>query len=364
MPEEQVANPASKSSFCSSLIEDAWHDLAGPNAFESWHFDAVSDDGREAVVIAFYDNFVLSPRFHSASSRTDSNGGGTMSQKRFPAVSFVYSIDGSSILSGVNEFSLSELEANKEKPELVLGKSSFRIEEQDYGKAYIVTVDIDTVRGRRIRAELEWLTIEADLMPGAVEKSSAIWNIAVPRSDVSGKIMLIGRRGKVRKLMQFRGTGYHDHVSSENVHYRDLGSRMWGRAHYVDSTVVFDRLGGVQDRKAGGDIYLVRDGKIEVRPAACEASEHRRDLWGLNVPRKIEFTVGEEVRLDVRPVSTVRSGFSDVKMLSEITLDLKDGKQRKTIGLTEFVDPRRMRNPFFRWISDLRIGKRGRSPIF
>ena len=51
-------------SFCSSLKDDRWHNLSGPNAFESWHFDAVSDDGREALVITFYDNYVLSPRFY------------------------------------------------------------------------------------------------------------------------------------------------------------------------------------------------------------------------------------------------------------------------------------------------------------
>lgn len=364
MSDEQVNKPATTVVFCSSIADDAWHDLAGPNAFESWHFDAVSDDGREALVIAFYDNFVLSPRFHTASSRTDTNGGIAIGQKRFPAVSFVYSVDGKPVLSAVNEFSTAELEASGEMPSVRLGRSRFSIERTQYGQGYMVTVDIATVRGRNIRAEMEWLTIDADLMPRSDETCSAMWNIAVPRSDVSGKIMLIGRRGAVRKLIQFRGTGYHDHVSSENVHYRNLGSRMWGRAHYVDATVVFDRLGGVQDRKAGGNVFLVRDGKIEARAAACEASEHRRDLWGLNVPRKIEFTVKDEFKLDVRPVNTVRSGFSEVKMLSEITLDLFDGKLRKTIGLTEFVDPRRMRNPLFRWISDLRIGKRGRSPVF
>lgn len=363
MSDEQVNKPATKVSFCSSLADDAWHDLAGLNAFESWHFDAVSDDGREAVVVTFYDNFVLSPRFHSASSRADTNGSSALSQKRFPAVSFVYSIDGRPVLSSVNEFDPSQFKAAAEKPELELGRSSFRVERTEYGTGYMVTVDIDTMRGRRIRAEMEWLTIEADLMPRSDKANSAIWNIAVPRSDVSGKIKLIGRRGSVRKLMQFRGTGYHDHISSENVHYRDLGSRMWGRAHFVDTTVVFDRLGGVQDRKAAGNVFIIRDGRIAEYEAGCEASEHRRDRWGLNVPRRIDFETAGGLRLGVRPVNTVRSGFSDVKMLSEIELDLKDGKTRKTVGLTEFVDPRRMRNPFFRWISDLRIGKRGRSPI-
>jgi len=355
MSELQVTQPAVDVSYCSSLNDDVWHDLAGPNAFESWHFDAVSDDGREAIVIAFYDNFVLSPRFHRPNLPV---------QRRFPAVSLVYSLDGKTVLSSVNEFAPSDFNADAHKANICISGSTFSVERAEYGTGYMVTVEIKTVRGRRIRAELEWLTIEADLMPRTDEKAAAIWNIVVPRSDVSGKIMLIGRRGKVRKTVQFRGSGYHDHVSSENVHYRDLGSRMWGRAHFVDSTVVFDRHGGVQDRLAGGNVFLIRDGEIHESKAACVASEHRRDRWGLNVPRRIEFATGDDIRLTILPVRNVRSGFSEVKMLSEVTLELIDAKPRKTIGLTEFVDPRRMRNPLFRWISDLRIGRAGRSPMF
>ena len=59
MSDETTQRSASQISVCSSLSDDTWHNLAGPNAFESWHFDGLSDDGREAVVIAFYDNYIL-----------------------------------------------------------------------------------------------------------------------------------------------------------------------------------------------------------------------------------------------------------------------------------------------------------------
>lgn len=362
MSELQVTKPSVEVTFCSSVNDDVWHNLTGPNAFESWHFDAVSDDGREALVIVFYDNFVLSPRFYNTPNQADLVR--EVSKHRFPAVSLVYSVDGKTTLSSVNEFTFSDFHAAKEKTDIKISENSFRIEKAEYGAGYMVTVDICTLRGRRIRAELEWLSIESDLKPPATERSKAIWNAVTPRSDVSGKITLIGRTGKVRKLVPFRGTGYHDHVSSENAHYRDLGSRMWGRAHFVDSTVIFDRHGGVQNRNASGHVYLIRDGRIHEYSSACVASEHRRDRWGLSVPRHIEFTTYDGMNVLVEPKSTVRSGFTDVKMLSEITLGLRDGKVRKTMGLTEFVDPSRMRNPFFRWISDLRIGREGRSPKF
>ncbi|MEQ1603713.1 MAG: hypothetical protein ABL999_02480 [Pyrinomonadaceae bacterium] len=360
MAEENGSEPTKNVSFCSSLKDDVWHSLAGPNAFESWHFDAVSDDGREALVIAFYDNYVLSPRF-ILNSQTAPNV--TYSGRhRFPAVSFVYAVDGKPVIGSVNEFVESDFGPLGEHG-CKVGESSFRIDTAQYGSGFMVNIDLGTFGGRRIRAELEWLFIESDLAP-VTERTSGVWNAVAPRADVSGKITLVGRRGKVRKTVQFRGTGYHDQVTSENVHYRDLSSRMWGRAHFVDSTVVFDRLGGVQNHLAPGKIYLIRDGQIEARDAACKASEHKRDGWGLLVPRRIVFRSDDEIDLLIQPLTAFRSGFSEVKMLSEVTLTTNDGKSRKSVGITEFVDPRRLRSRIFRWISDLRIGREDRSPLF
>jgi hypothetical protein len=225
-------------------------------------------------------------------------------------------------------------------------------------------IDLPTFGGRRITAEIEWLLVESDLLPAADIASEADWNLAVPRADVTGHIRLIGRSGKIRKSIPFRGTGYHDHIKSRGLHYRELSSRMWGRAHFSDATVVFERHGGVQDHAAAGKFFLIRDGEIHERRAECLASEHRRDKWGLMVPRRIAYTSDDNIRIRVKPVSTIRSGLCDVRMLSEITLGLRDGKPRKTVGLTEFIDPRRMKSSVFRMIADMRIGKNGRSPLF
>lgn len=363
MAETRDDQSAGEVSYCSSLADDVWHGLAGSNAFESWHFDAVSDDGREALAIAFYDNYPLSPRFHDLSKGDEDENGTSRSSERCPAVSLVYSVDGKAVLDGVNEYGANEFHVNSHFLDYTIGDSNIRIDEAEYGVGFFVTVDIRVARGRHIRAELEWLLIESSLSPRTEGDPTAMWNLVAPRADVSGKIMLLGRRGKVRKLFQFRGTGYHDHISSRNVHYRDLSSRVWGRAHFVDATVVFDRHGGVQNRNAPGRFFLIRDGKIEARTAECEASGKRRDKLGIRIPRNLVFHSGDGILLSIKPVRTVRSGLSEVKVLCEVSLDAGDGKQRQTIGFAEFIDPRRIRNPVIRWIGDLKVGRSGRSPV-
>jgi hypothetical protein len=48
--------------FSSSVQADVWHPQPDPKSYEWWYFDALADDGEEAVVIMFLDNFIYSPR--------------------------------------------------------------------------------------------------------------------------------------------------------------------------------------------------------------------------------------------------------------------------------------------------------------
>ncbi|MDQ2746517.1 MAG: hypothetical protein M3T96_04570, partial [Acidobacteriota bacterium] len=48
-----------KFSISSSIAADVWHEKANSKAFEWWYFDALSEDGRDAVVIIFIDNFIF-----------------------------------------------------------------------------------------------------------------------------------------------------------------------------------------------------------------------------------------------------------------------------------------------------------------
>lgn len=365
MTEDRDLESAREVSFRSSLRDDVWHGLGGPAAFESWHFDAVSDDGREALVVSFCDNYPLSPRFHAvAKGAGAATGNSRSSSERFPAVSLVYSVGGKAVFDAVNEYGGNDFRVNVYDLDYSVGDSSFRISQAEYGVGFFVLLDIRTARGRRITAELEWLFVESDLLPLTEFGKAAVWNIVAPRADVSGWIRLISRRGEIKHTVHFRGTGYHDQISSQNIHYRDLGSRMWGRAHFVDSTIVFERHRGVQNKSAPGRFYLIRDGKIHEREASCDVSEPRRDRWGLVIPGRISYLSADNIRLRIKPLTTIRSAFSEVKMLSEMTLSLRDGRPRKTIGLTEFVDPSRMKSWVFKRISDLRIGRKDRSPLF
>ena len=191
--------------FFSSLKDDVWHDQAGRNAFESWHFDALSDDSREALVITFDDSYSFSSRYYRQ-ERTG-NGRSADGGKRYPAVTFTYSVDGKILMRAVNEFRADEFSANQSGIDCSIGRSSFRVDEAEYGPGFLLQIDLLTSRKCQLKAELEWLSIETDLKAPAakLEPESATWNIVAPRSDVSGRITVAGRNRKTKKVFHFRG---------------------------------------------------------------------------------------------------------------------------------------------------------------
>lgn len=332
-------------------------DLRG--ASECWHFDALSDDGREAIVITFNDNYAFSPRFFREAKRH----GGVAADARFPAVTFTYCVDGRGILRAVNEFRAADLSIIDPGNHCMIEKSSFRHNAAEYGSGFVLHIDLLTPRKCRLEADLEWVSIEtarSEAAPG----EPGFRDIVVPRSDVSGRITRFGRRGKTQKTFHFRGTGFHDHFLSTGAVGSAVATRLSGRAHFVDTTAVIQSYQAANRVETQSRLVIEREGEMIERVARMEARNFRRDRYGMVIPGRLSFVSDDNVRLRVKPQLAIESGFFRKSMVSEITLMLRDGKPRKTEGIVEFTAPGRLRNVALRWFSDLRIGRNGKPPLF
>ena len=165
-----IAPIQQRDAFCSSVKADVWQAQTAEKAYEWWYFDALSDDGREAVVIIFADNYVFSPRYAvSAESSKDT-------PRRFPAISFIYSVDGKPVYRTINEFPDRQFFADTESVECSIGDSSFHVDAASYGSGYIVSIDVPVGPNRRLKASFEWLSIEAQ--PVKSRASSAAVTLA------------------------------------------------------------------------------------------------------------------------------------------------------------------------------------------
>lgn len=351
-----ASNTASSSDFAfsSSVSADVWHPQKDPKSYEWWYFDALSDGGREAVVIMFLDNFIYSPRYNRESDHAE----------RFPAISFTYFRDGKALYKCVNEYPESAFSASRELPGCQIGESYFKFETATYGSGYSVVINTRLSGGRRLEAHFEWLSIESDFAADSFcyREQSHCWNMVAPRSDVTGRITVHDKKDRITDVRSFRGTGYHDHNLDNRWLAKTVRDWHWGRAHYSDATVVFYRYCELGEHTPSTKLLVIKDGELRERTAEYEEQNYVRDKFGIKYPTRLRLISEDNMRLRVKPIKVIDSSFYYLRFLSEITLTLRDGIPRKTSGITEFLAPKTLKYRWLNWISDMRTGKNGKAP--
>ncbi|NOT47217.1 MAG: hypothetical protein HOP17_05640 [Acidobacteria bacterium] len=342
--------------FSSSIAADTWHPQKDAKAYEWWYFDALSDDGNEAIIIVFLDNFIYSPRYNAK----ETNGSGDA--QRFPAVSFTYFVNGKVVYRAESEFSADDFSASENEPKCSVGNSGFRFDSASYGSGYLVSVELPLSRGRLLRANLEWLSIESDFdpEPPCYDGTAHCWNMVAPRSDVSGKITVTDARGRVSDTRSFRGTGYHDHNMDNRWLAKTVKEWHWGRAHFADATAVFCRYAEIGQDEPKTQLMLVREGKLETFEAVSDEQDYVRDKYGIRYPTQLSIASKEGLRLETRPVKVIDSSFYHLRFLSSVQLSMPDGREHSTSGITEFIAPRALKYRWLNWLSDLRTGRNGK----
>ena len=345
--------------FSSSVKADVWHPQKDDKSYEWWYFDALSDDGREAIIIVFLDNFIYSPRYNRESLTITGNA-------RCPAVSFTYFRDGKVVYKATTEYHSSDFHGNETVPECRIGDSGFKMESADYGSGYFVTVEAQLGGGRKLKAQLEWLSVEADLSKAAfcVDSSRHCWNMVAPRSDVSGRITVSGRRANELDSIHFRGTGYHDHNMDNRWLAKTVKDWHWGRAHFADCTAVFYRFRETGQPDANTRLILVTDGELQLRDVAFEEQSYVRDKLGIRYPSQLHLVAEDNVRLNVKPIGVIDSSFYFLRFLSEVTLSMPGKSVHATTGITEFIAPKTLKYRWLNWLSDVQTGKNGESSYF
>ncbi len=355
-------------SFSSSIAQDVWHPKENPQAFEWWYFDALSEDGRDAVVIIFLDNFVFSPRYNSPNRKINKIAEKLRSKKNltdqtsFPALAFTYYRDGKPKYRAINEFLPEEFQADADKPSCRIGTNDFHLESAPYGSGYLLTINAKMRNNRSLKANFEWLSVESDFTPEKPLRTedSHSWNMVVSRADVSGRISISDNKDKSLDVVHFRGTGYHDHNLDNRWMPETVSDWQWGRAHFHDSTAVFYRYKENGAADATTKLFTVRNDEMNERDSTYDETNFTRDVFGIKYPQRLTLQTDDNMRLRVKQNKIIDASFFYLRFQSEMTLTLRDGKPRKTIGITEFLKPKALKYRWLDWLTNMRIGRNGK----
>jgi len=361
----------------SSFAGDVWHPSVGSaGAYEWWYFDAISNDGRDALVIIFLADFIFSPRFNRAVADYLRGGCDAPRPAQFPALSVCVYRDGRLSFRANNEYTSNDFTASVDEPACRIARSSFHAASSSQGHSYDVKLDEPLRGGRRLTAELRWTVTDGDLLPAQepTDISEPMtehdapwheWNLVAPRCRVSGMVMVKGEGGETLNERRFDGVGYHDHNQDRRWMPATVAEWQWGRAHFDnETTAVFYRYREQGNEAATTRLFLIRDEMLGEHDAHIAAGEMRAHHFGLRYPRTMRFTVegaDAPLSLSVTQRRVIEGSYFYLRFLGEATLDTGDGQTQSALAITEHLSPRTLRWRWLDWLTSMRIGRRGRT---
>lgn len=356
----------------SSIRDDVWHKDQGAGAYEWWYFDAISDDGRDVLVVIFLDNFVFSPRYNRAVAESLPGGAPVQPRANFPAVAVTLYRDKRPLVRSINEYDSEEFTARVDHPACRIGRSGFHFEQDARGARYLVTIDAPSRRGGRLEAHLEWLVRAGDFtadesknvnLSSQTGASAHNWNLVAPRCDVSGTLDVVEASGKLTRH-PFRGSGYHDHNRDRRPLPLTIAEWQWGRAHFDDLTAIFYRYRELNQPEPTTHLFVARDEGCQIHDARFAVRDEQRHHFGLRYARNLQITAGggqdATLKLHLRQ-HLVDSSFFYRRFVGDAAFDVGDGRTRWATAITEHLAPRALQWRWLWWLTDMRIGRNDRA---
>lgn len=352
----------------SSIAGEIWHGTAPTPAYEWWYFDALSDDGRDALVVIFLTNFVFSPSYNHAAAESLRQAGQSLSIAQFPAVAVCFYRDGHPLFRAINEYAPEDFQASGAQPECRIGNNSFRLVMSGTQPRYELNIKTALRRNRIFQAHLEWSMQAGDFFTEANEHGSGAaahhWNMVAPRCAVSGQIAIIERDGASSFENKFRGTGYHDHNRDTRWMPATVDEWQWGRFHFPHATAVFYHYREHDNNSSPVTrLYLIRDNSLSTHSPKITENQSHRHFFGLRYPSLLSLQTKTATRgpsLRVRQQRIIDSSFFYLRFLSEATLEMADGRVEEATGITEHLAPKTLGFSWLRWLINMRIGRKGR----
>ncbi len=216
------------------LDPDRFFNRTTPGAHEWWYFDAISDDGRDAIVVVFYAGLPFDPSYGVATLRHLKNPAKYPQPRALDhsAIGFSWYRDGKAIAYALNGFKADRF-AHQAEP-FSVEVSTSRVQRDSDG--YTLTIATPSVEGRPIRAEFRFQPaastepFERDL---GTPEAPHNWLLVASDCRVEGSATFGDEQHP------FQGRGYHDH----NAGAEDLSVAMkrweWGRFHHGTTTEIY-----------------------------------------------------------------------------------------------------------------------------
>lgn len=329
---------------------DRFLDFPGPGAHEWWYFDAIGDDGRDAIVLVWYAALPFDPEYGLGARRhlADPTNHPAPRALDHCAVGVGWYRDGKTVAYALNRYDAGAFRYEADPFAVAVGSS--RVERA--GGEYRLEVKTPAVDGSsRIEASLRFRPasasepFERDLGgPGAPH----VWIVAAADCRVEGRIAIEGKR---KVATEFRGRGYHDHNAGAEEISAAFRRWRWGRVHAGAITEVYYEA--IPHAAPPQSLRVTfRDGRPErvAEGVSMRGEGTLRNVFGVRDDRRLMIGP-DEPTLVVRPRRCVDDGPFYRRWLSDFTIG--DGAPGQGFG--EVLDTRLLHARALNWMIPYRL---------
>ena len=328
---------------------DRFFDHGTPGSHEWWYFDALSDDGHDALVIIWYAGLPFDPSY----------GVGTLRHLRDPArdpapkaldhsaIGFSWYRDGKTLAYALNGYRSDSFRYQADP--FVMEVATSRVERDATG--YLLTVATPAVDGRAIRVEIRFdpagstESFERDLgTPGAPH----LWVLAAADCRVEGSVSAGDRS------VRFQGRGYHDHNAGAEEMSLAMKRWEWGRVHHGPFTEVYYESS--PRRGSGQGLWITcRDGRPEVirEGEAVLEKFDGRNVFGLRHAKTRRMS-HDQATLTRTTTACLDDGPFYRRWLAEFRIE-GSADLAGSVGISELLDTRNLNSRWFNWMIPYRL---------
>lgn len=321
---------------------------------EWWYFDAISSDGRDAIVIVWYASLPFDPEY----------GVQTLCHLRNPskfpapnpldhcAIGIHWYRDGKTLAYALNGYKAEDF--RHQTAPFTVEVDSNRLERDQTG--YQLTVETPALDGQSvIKASFRFVPA-ASTVPFATDlgtpESRHEWTLVAGDCQVTGHIEI---NGPDANALNFEGRGYHDHNAGSEEIRLAMKTWGWGRVHVDTDTFVYY----FSDAKAGtrSDLVLkLRDGEPQLgQDYIIHAPWRKPTIFGLLYPGQVALIPFDKNRREkpavvVRMGKPVDAGPFYLRWVAEFTVNATH-----YLGITEWLETRNLHRPWFNWMIGYRL---------
>ncbi len=339
----------------SDLKFDLPADKTEPGSYEWWYFDAADASDEWHFVGIFYDGCPFSPRYNKAWEAGDPEA----LPWKHPAITLSLYHKGKLVFYSMSEYQPDEVVISDDENigtflRISIGKNELFLTKRGHELHHELRLNEALPSGDTLQGTLFFV---ADVPPrdlfGSLPRTDDFnseaghgWNLTQPRARVECDLRLTDAL-QGERLIQWKGTGYHDHNLGREPMKQEFEDWYWGRLHFPKHTLVYYLM------NAGGELsykgwLLDTDNQLVTAFDGGSLSNFAGNAFLLRSARTIELTAADGTKVMLQHSRTIDSGPFYYRFLTDGLLNLEtENSAEKATGISEYIRPARIHNSLY-----------------